>query len=270
MSEPTKEDWLRGDAPSGEQDEFARHAARGREELGSEEEARDLMNELDSLFAERFGVPGESVEATDLPSVSEGSAAGAEQVFGKSKDGAKVRRLGWYYAAAAVILLLVAAGSWWASQRDAFNPETLYAEAFSPYANDLSERTMGSDEPAVATMLDEALLAYDRRDYAAAAEGLGRHLAQPTNPVPAAAPTKVRLYYGISLLADNQPAAAITELEGLMNDPATGPPAAWYHALAQLRLGRTTEARAELTRIATGENAAFRERAKALLPRIPL
>ncbi len=262
MKNKNRQHWLKGDAPDNEADEFARHAARGREELGSEAEAKELMNELDGLFAARFGV---SEAAAD-----EGAAAGAKEVPLKGKAETKVRRLGRYYAAAAAILLLVAAGSWWVSQQNTPSPEALYAEAFSPYANDLSGRTMGSNQPTASTVLDEANLAYDRRDYAAAAEGFGRYLtALPTSPAPAAAPEKVRLYYGISLLAANQPAAAKTELEALMNDPATGPPAAWYHALAQVRLGQLNEARTALTAIANNENSAFSNKAKQLLQSIP-
>lgn len=258
MSNPNKQGWLRGDKPDKEDDDFARHAARGREELGSEAEAQELMNELDGMFAARFG-------ESDT-----GSAAGATEVPLKGKEGAKVRRLGRYYAAAAAILLLIVAGSWWISQQNAVSPEQLYAEAFTPYANDLSGRTMGGDDPTTATDLDEALLAYDRRDYAASAEGFGRYLAAPpTSPAPAAEPEKIRLYYGISLLANNQPEAAITELEALMNGPATGPPAAWYRALAQLRLSHITEARAALTAISENENSAFSNKATALLLNIP-
>jgi hypothetical protein len=274
MSNPNRQGWLKGNEPLKEEDDFARHAARGRQELGSEAEARELMNELDGMFAARFGAPETATESRSesLDSLSEisGSAAGAKEVPLKGKEGAKVRHLGKYFAAAAAILLLIAAGSWWISQQNAVSPEQLYAEAFTPYANDLSERTMGGGEPATATDLDEALLAYDRRNYAAAAEGFGRYLAAPpTSPAPAAEPEKIQLYYGISLLANNQPEAAITELEALMNDPATGPPAAWYRALAQLRLGRGAEARAALTAVAEDKNSAFRNKAVALLRSIP-
>lgn len=270
MNDPNRQGWLKGDQPEKDSDEFARHAACGREELGSEEEARELMNELDGMFAARFGGAQTGAGAPGSVKGAGGEHAGAKQVPLEGKVETKVRRLGRYYAAAAAILLLVAAGSWWITQQNTLTPESLYAEAFSPYANDLSGRTMGSDGPMTATILDEASLAYDRRDYAAAAEGFGRYLiAPPTSPEPAAAPEKVRLYYGISLLAANQPEAALTELETLMNDPANGPPAAWYHALAQVRLGRLAEARIELTAIANDENSAFSSRAKGLLLTIP-
>jgi len=258
MNDLNRQGWLKGEQPEREDDAFARHAARGREELESETEARELMNELDGMFAARFGV------------ADKGSAAGAKEVPLKGKAEAKVRRLGRYYAAAAAILLLVAAGSWWLKTQNTLSPETLYAEAFSPYANDLSGRTMGANEPAASSALEEASLAYDRRDFAAAAKGFGRYLTAPPTPTePAPAPEKIRLYYGISLLAANQPEAAMTELEALMNDPTTGPPAAWYHALAQVRLGQLAEAKRALTTIANDENSAFSSKAKGLLRSIP-
>jgi len=263
MNNLNREGWLKGDRPGEDADEFARHAARGREELGSEEDARELMNELDGMFAARFGEAKEDANVRD--------SVGTKEIPLPGKAKARVRRLGRYYAAAAAILLLVAAGSWWVSQQDTVGPETLYAEAFSPYANDLSTRTMGGDEPSSLTDLDRANLAYDRRDFATAAEGYGRYLtALSTSNAPAPAPEKVRLYQGISLLAANQPEAAISTLEALLNDPANGPPAAWYRALAQVRLGRLAEARTALTTIANNENSPFSKKAERLLRNISL
>ncbi len=282
MSDPNRQGWLKGDPPKKEDDEFARHAARGREELGSEAEARELMSELDGMFAARFGETQAKTDFSVSAKEESGEHAGAKEVPLEGRTKTKVRRLGRYYAAAAAILLLVAAGSWWITQQNTLSPENLYAEAFSPYANDLSGRTMGSNEPTTSSALDEASLAYDRRDYVAAADGFGRYLtALPTPTEPASAPPspgeevskpkteKIRLYYGISLLAANQPEAAMAELEALINDPATGPPAAWYRALAQVRLGRLAEARQALAAIANDENSAFSSKAKGLLRSIP-
>ena len=44
--------WVRGDVPTDPKDEFARHAARGRQELDTPKEAESLLNELDGMLAE--------------------------------------------------------------------------------------------------------------------------------------------------------------------------------------------------------------------------
>lgn len=268
MNDSNRQGWLKGDQPAEDADEFARHAARGREELASEADARELMNELDGMFAARFG--GQE-QGANPDKVRGRMHAGAKEIPPQGKAKTKIRRLGRYYAAAAAILLLVAAGSWWIFQQNNPSPEALYADAFSPYANDLSAWTMGGNEPTTLTELDQATLAYDRGDFAAAAEGYGRYLtAPPTSTAPAPAPAKIRLYYGISLLAANQPEAAIKELEALVNDPVHGPPATWYQALAALRLGRLAEARTTLTAIANDETSPFSSKAKRLLRNISL
>lgn len=252
MSEPSSDDrrdWIRNQKPGEEADDFARMAARGREELGSEEEAHDLLNELDGLLAQRFG-------ATENKA---GADAGAKEM-GSKQGGAKVRSLRTWYAAAATILLLLAAGYWWTMRSPDFNAETAYAEAFSPYANELSGRSMGNTTP-IDTMdatLAAALLAYDRRDYGTAADSFAVYL----RPAPAAAPS---LYYGISLLADEQPNAALNILSELQSDPNYGDPARWYAALAQLRKGDVTAARSSLAAIANNNNSLFQTKAQTLL-----
>ncbi|MEO0734095.1 MAG: hypothetical protein AAFZ52_14765 [Bacteroidota bacterium] len=239
--------WLRGEPPGDGADDFARQAARGREELGSEAEAQELLGELDSLFEERFA--GTRAQ--------EGAAAGAKSV-------AKVRSLRQYYAIAASLLLLVATGYWWATRQPVFDAEATYAAAFSPYANELSGRTMGEVDPAdtLAPTLRAALLAYDRREYATAADSFAVQLIQ----APAAAPT---LYYGISLLAAGRTADARKVLAPLRTDANYGDPARWYHALALVRQPDLTAARDALNAIATDETSRFRTQAANLLTTLP-
>ncbi|MEL7162763.1 MAG: hypothetical protein AAFN92_18540 [Bacteroidota bacterium] len=235
--------WLRGEAPRGEADDFARQAARGREELGSEEEARELLGEIDGLLEERFS--------------DTGAHAGAKSV-------GKVRSLRRYYAIAAALLLLLAVGYWWTTRQPAFDAETVYASAFSPYANELNGRTMGEADPAdtLAPTLRAALLAYDRRDYAQAADSFAVHL----NQAPASGP---ELYYGISLLAAGRTTAARDVLAPLRTDPDYGDPARWYHALALVRQPDLTAARAALTAISRDTRSRFRTRATDLLTTLP-
>ncbi|MEM9928865.1 MAG: hypothetical protein AAF840_03510 [Bacteroidota bacterium] len=261
---PERDAWLRGEQPGGPDDEFARHAARGREELTSEAEAQDLLNELDGLLAERFG----AASGVTNPAPREGEAAGAEEVeAAQQRPPAKVRRLGRFYAIAAAILLLLAAGSWWLWQENRFDAEAAYAEAFTPYANALSERTMGGDD-STATLrgeLAEAFLAYDRRDYPAAVTAFAAHLAAPVpSPAPATTP-QIQLYYGISQLGANQAEAASSTLEALRTDANYGAPASWYHALALLRSGQQPAAKTALEAISADTTSPFHEQAQRLL-----
>lgn len=262
MSSPNKhdrEDWLRGEEPDAQADDFTRHAAAGRQELGSEAEARELLNELDGLLAARFG-----------EQVPEGAAAGAGQ-GGASQPAGKVRRIFPRYAVAAAILLLLAVGGWWLLQPSAYDSETAFAAVFVPYANELSGRTMGDDSTAtIGGALGTALLAYDRRDYPAAAAAFEQYRSAPlTEPAPATAP-QIQLYYGISLLGANQPETAQTVLASLLTDATYGHPAEWYHALALLRAGQTTAAHTALQGIAADQSSPFQAQAKDLLTLIPL
>lgn len=255
MSEPAsddRQDWIRNQKPEAEGDEFARMAARGREELGSEEEARELLDEIDGLLAKRFGAPANEV----------GEDAGAKKGV-KKQGGAKVRSLRTWYAAAAILLLL-AAGYWWTTRTPAFNSEAVYAESFRPYANELSGRSMG-DPVVVDSMnatLAAALLAYDRREYGTSADSFAVYL----RIAPAAAPT---LYYGISLLADGQADAALNTLRPLQTDPDYGDPARWYSALAELRVGDVAAARSRLTAIVNDNTSLFQTKARTLLNKLP-
>lgn len=272
MSNPNKQDregWLRGDEPDAQADEFARHAAQGRKELGSESEALDLLNELDGMLAERFG-SAEDSKAVTSPTASQGGAAAGAGEEVRSKPPARVRRLGRLYAAAAAILLLIAAGSWWLTQASPYDADMVFAETFTPYANDLSGRTMGDDTTTtIGGQLGEALLAYDRRDYPAAVSAFDEHfLAPPTSIAPATAP-QVQLYYGISLLGAGQASKALPILDALRTNTTYGDPASWYHALALVRDGQTAAARSSLQDIITDTNSPFQAKAKALLPSLP-
>lgn len=272
MSNPNKQDregWLRGEEPDAQADEFSRHAAQGRKELSSETEASELLNELDGLLAERFGAPEVGKQATSPTPSQGGAAAGAAEEV-RSKPPASIRRLGRLYAAAAAILLLVAAGSWWITQTVTYDANEVFAKTFTPYANDLSGRTMGDDTTTISGQLGEALLAYDRRDYPAAVSAFEAHfLAPPTSIAPATAP-QVQFYYGISLLGGGQTKTALSVLDALRTNATYGAPANWYHALALLRDGQTAAARSSFQDIVNDTNSPFRAKATALLPTLPL
>jgi len=261
LNKTGREEWLRGKKPAANADDFTRHAARGREELASETEAKELITELDGLFAARFG---EVAKHND-----EGAAAGAKEAASQGGGQARIRKLERLYVVAAAILLLVAAGSWWITQTPTYNADVVFADAFTPYPNDLIERTMGGEDAPADNPLNDALLAYDRGEFGAAATAFeGYFLAPPTGTAPATAP-KTQLYYGISLLGAGRAATAIPVLAALRNDPANGPPATWYHALALLRDGQTKTAHASLIAISQDNTSPFQQQALKLLPRIP-
>jgi hypothetical protein len=151
-------------------------------------------------------------------------------------------------------------------QPRAFDAETVYASAFEPYANDLGGRAMGGNEPGGSVMgrtLAAASLAYDRRDYAAAADSFALQLST----APAAAATS--FYYGLSLLGANRNQQAIDVLSPLVNDAEYGPAANWYRALALLRSKQLPAAKTALSGIANNESSPFKSAAEKLLQRLP-
>lgn len=255
--------WVRGDAPNDPKDEFARHAARGRQEIGSTKEAEDLLNELDNMLSERYGSEG-----TDAGNNLE-SLRGAKESQEQSRS-AKIRRLPRLYAIAATFLLLLAAGWWWSQQHSVFDAETVYASAFEPYANDLGGRVMGGNEPDSLLLnrsLAAASLAYDRREFAAAADSFA--LYRSTAPASAPNAPAVALYHGISLLASNRTIEARSVLQTISEDTTYGNPAKWYLALTFLRSGDNMAAKAALQAIANNESSPFQAAAQKLLTDIP-
>lgn len=253
---PRRDAWLRGEFPEdANRDPFGESAARGRRELDSPEEAAEFLAGIEARLEATYG--GSKVEASTPP-----------------KPKAKVRSLGKWYATAAAILLLVVAGIWWINQPTAFDAETIYAETFSPYANDLSERTMGGNDNDSLTnaALQTALLAYDRRDYAAAAAAFSAYrTAPPVLPAPASAPSPaaISLYHGISLLAADEAVAATAQLEPILEDPTYGLPARWYLALAYLRAEQTEDCKNILEPLARRTDTPFAQQAAELLKTLP-
>jgi len=264
-----RERWIRGE-PSPEKDDFGRSADRGREELSSAAEARELMQELDLAFTRKIGGL-EKGEGNSVGSVG-GADAGSTEGSKSNGQGTTVRRLSRLYAVAAAILLLVAAGSWWISTQQTMSNEALFVETFTPYPNELSSRAMGGeDAPApLSEKLAAASLAYDRRDYAAAATAFAdyRSLAPAGSAELAevSAATTTDLYYGISLLGANKAREAIPVFDRLIaGAPGYRDTASWYRALALLRDEQTEAARQALNDIANLPSSPFAPRANKLL-----
>lgn len=251
---PQRDEWLKGElSDNSGRDPFGESAARGRRELDSPEEAAELLAGIEARL-----------EATYGSDTTEQGASGS----------ARVRPLGRWYAMAAAVLLLTVVGLWWTNQPTAFDAETIYAKTFTPYANDLSGRTMGGDETdtTVNEALQRALLAYDRRDYAAAAAAFRAYrAAAPDETAPATAPNAdaISLYQGISLLGANEAGAAATTLEPLTENATYGLPAKWYLALAYLRAERTEDSRKILEPLARRNDTPFAQKAADLLKTLP-
>jgi hypothetical protein len=253
---PRRDEWLRGDIPDDAgRDPFGESAARGRRELESPEVAAELLAGIEARLEATYG----------------GASTGAPP----AKAGkAKVRSLGKWYAMAAALLLLVVLGAWWINQSTAFDAETVYAESFTPYANDLSDRTMGGEtvDSLRNEALQTALLAYDRRDYpAAAAAFVAYRTAVPEGPAPASSPNSaaISLYHGISLLGAEEAEEAASVLEPITQDTTYGLPAKWYLALAYLRAEQFENCREILEPLSRRNDTPFANKAADLLKTLP-
>lgn len=151
-----REDWLSHDPASGEEpssagkgtpDEWESRALRGRELLGSEDEARDLLGEIDEAIESTYG----DGTIRQLP----------------DKKNRPLRR--WLSIAAGIVLLLTAA--WWLIP-GSDNTQTLFAAHFEHLDNDLRPFTMGDDASNFPDELKESLRSYHARRYEEAVQTL--------------------------------------------------------------------------------------------------
>jgi len=235
---PGREAWVKGKS-STEEDAFAERAASGRRYLNSAEEADELLRELDADIEDAYG----SLEKKDKPL--------RHLPVGR-------RRYSWL-AWAAAILLLVLAGMWWSNQSKVADSEQLFADQFEHFTNDLVIRTMGDETDDSKNGKQQALEAYEKKDYAQATEDISQYLASTTR-----VDSSLYFYLGISELAQGRVVEAEQSLQtaaafGYQPDAAT-----WYLALVKLKAGQMEAAKADLKTITKGRSL-FRERAKKLL-----
>lgn len=240
----SRKDWLSHDpaipesgppAGKGTPEEWEDRARRGRALLPSEEDASDLLAELDAAIDEQYG---------DNP---------IRELPGKSANPLR-RRLA---IAAAVLLAILAA--WWLIP-GAVNTERLFAAHFTHLDNSLSV-TLMSDAGQPEDALARSLRPYNTRDYAAAVQSLRAYLDQHPDS------TAVRLYYGISLLADHQPDQAIEQLDQVQRADLHRDfreSADWYTALAELRADHKAAA-IDILKTITKQSHAYRAEAETLL-----
>lgn len=237
----TREEWLKSDSLSEAErkaleerfveEDFESKALKGRTFLDSEQDAADLLAELDSAITNQYDskVETATVSSKVMP----------------------IRR--WLSYAAAVLLLLTAA--WWLWPKS-INGENLYASYYAPYPNELTITSMGSNAPESSIL--EIMRPYNAGRYSEAAEKIGNYLSDhPTE-------SALQLYYGISLLENQRSDAAIEALKKAKQYPDFSETANWYLALAYVRGNRVEEAKPILKKL-TISNSSFKENAKQLL-----
>lgn len=207
-------------------------AARGRAQLSDEQDAADLLADIDRTIEDRFGSPEVSMTSR------------------RKKGGFR-----WPAVAAAALLLIVA--GWWLWSGPS-GSEALYKEYFAHLEDDLRVSLMGDQEP---DALSIALKPYKERNYTAATQSMALYLEQHPQE------ESLRLYYGISLLGSDQAEEAIGQLRQFRNANGNSNYTTvinWYLALAYLRNEQLVEARQLLVELAGSQNP-YSTRAASLL-----
>ncbi|OWY26165.1 hypothetical protein C7N43_36700 [Sphingobacteriales bacterium UPWRP_1] len=141
-------------------------------------------------------------------------------------------------------ILVLAAGVYFIFSPSSNNPQELFAQHFSPYANTLTVRGV-ADTSSVAKTETEAMQYYQNQQYPQAAAAFDR-LTQ-MNPKDQ---NTYDFYGGISLLANLQTAEAMQKLQTVAgsNNPYQEQ-AEWYIALAYLQNKNTEKAKELLQQI---------------------
>jgi len=159
---------------------FETQALKGRTFLESEEDAADLLAELDAAISSTY-----------------------KEESGEQAVEHKVRRLPRWFSYAAAILIVVLT-IWWLWP-GTVQGEQLYADYFQAYPNELTITSMGSNDEN--SRLSEIMKPYNAKRYEEAVEKMAAYL----NEKPEA--YALQLYYGISLLETQQPEKAILAFE---------------------------------------------------------
>ncbi len=137
--------------------------------------------------------------------------------------------------------------------------EIAFAKYFEPYPNVFGQR--GTPSPRDQEF-HEALVAYDRQDYAKANLLFATLLEKKTS-----ASSYLPFYHAISFLAREQAEKAIPLLESILSDETAGlkPEAKWYLALAYLQVNQKDQARQILLDIQSKSTGSKKEEASLLL-----
>lgn len=145
------------------------------------------------------------------------------------------------------LVLLVACGS---------NEKDLCTRFYSPYPNHIGERPRTE---ATAPLLD-AMAAYDKGDYAAAATGLSAVIAKD------AGDRLARLYLASALLGSGEPYKAEMHLDFLERVPGKSfkDQTQWFNTLCWLCSGQNARALTESERIAGQAAHTYKAEARAL------
>ena len=158
-----------------------------------------------------------------------------------------------YYRAAIFVLVVGCGFIFYKMAVDTSSPDELFTEYFVPYENFITSR--GNDD----TLLSQAMLFYDQNDHKKAVDYFDQ-MADIGDPT-------VSLYYGISLLHEDQTSLAKEKLQLALKNGSSlvMPVAQWYLALLHLKENNERKARSYLTQILEDPKSAFYDKAKALL-----
>ena len=158
-------------------------------------------------------------------------------------------------AVAASLALLIGTVLWTQPTEEGLNAEALFAINFTPYEDLLTVRAHPEDSLTSTTMSQ-----YNEGNYPEAISGFQQLLATDS-----AAPL-LRLYLANSLLAIDQPGAALEQLSLLQQTggSAVQSVAQWYSAMAYLQQGNKPEASIVLENLASS-GGIYGEKAQAIL-----
>ncbi len=124
--------------------------------------------------------------------------------------------------------------------------ETAFADAFVPYANDITAttRAVGSTNDDVDSTVVAAMAAYDQENYQEALESLKHAMAEGSDE------DLLPLYAAISEIQLGHYEAALTYLDFVrVNDPDRYEEVLWYTGLVYVKLNQPTEAKEYLQQL---------------------
>lgn len=237
----TKKDWLHyarsKQTPETDcfDNEFSRRALKGLQYVQNEREARRALSNLENRVA-------------------------------KATQPQNRRFPLWLRLAAAVLLFLIPASVLWLDIDNGPAANHTFAHHFEPIPSAIPLSGGLRAEEAALNLKKSALLEYENKIYGSANEKFNRYLKASPDDHP------VRFYYGISLLADDRPEAAIRELEVVSRQKKHNQyhyPAIWYLSLAHLKTNQTGIAEKYLGMLAEQtQSPHYQKKAEQLLKEI--
>ncbi|MFP4449201.1 MAG: tetratricopeptide repeat protein [Bacteroidales bacterium] len=164
------------------------------------------------------------------------------------------------YAAAAVVITIVSMGTWLYVNQLSKSPEELYTEYYNAYENIYSKRSGENIDEDNYSLIENAMGAYEQKDWEKAEKYFGLLLERESNDV------FVNFYAGIVYLEQQKGQEAIETFETVTDDKENlfREQAYWYTALAYLQKEDIDSAREYLEKIVDEEMTKIDEARKLL------